>query len=105
MSHEQRSLENNLVILRIKDLDYLGMAKTFLSECFITFGEIEQSDRLQQKHLALSRPTKTSQLHFIFFIVIVVLSFFTIVVDCDVIRVLEQREDDKEARKFFKKTF
>lgn len=57
MTDAQRSGNTNLVIFCVKDRDFLGITNTFLSECSISFGEIEESDRMAQKHLKLSRPT------------------------------------------------
>lgn len=114
MTSEQRSGNSNLVIFSIKDRDFFGITNTFLSECSISFGEIDQNNRREQKHLKLSRPTMAGQwalnpLSFpITYWQLDCFSIFFLIfryhsVDCDFIRALELRQDDKRAKDFIKK--
>lgn len=107
MTHERRSEANNLVIFGIKDRDFLGLTNTFLSECSISFGEIDQSNKMEQKHLNLSRSATAGghqpSLYLILELRIIFAIFFHHTLDSDSIRVLELRQDDKQAKDFIKK--
>lgn len=63
ISREQKSIENALVMFSVKDQDFLGISNKYISECFISFEDIARSDRMEQIHLKLSRPSVTGLLH------------------------------------------
>lgn len=64
ISNEQRMMKDALIILTVKDRDYFGISNQFVSECFISFEEIENGDPMEQRHLNLSRPNTTGSLHY-----------------------------------------
>lgn len=57
-------MKDALIILTVKDRDYFGISNQFVSECFISFEEIENGDPMEQRHLNLSRPNTTGSLHY-----------------------------------------
>ncbi|XP_020290678.1 protein unc-13 homolog 4B isoform X2 [Pseudomyrmex gracilis] len=83
LTPEQRAVEDAIVAFEIKDKDFLR--SRFMSEAFLPFSKIPTSGTntdfaiLDQVHLKLSRPTKTST---------------------DVIRALEHRKGDNQAMEF-----
>lgn len=78
-------------------------SKTFVAECFILLSEIANIDRMEQKHLTLSRPTTSGLLHrkysvcFEYLIEKRLASF----ADCSYLKALESRKGD-ESKKFNK---
>lgn len=59
LTDEQKSIENAMIRLVVKDQDLFGIANKFVSECFVTFDQIAHSNGVQQIHLKLTRPTTT----------------------------------------------
>lgn len=65
IGREQRSREDALIVFCVKDQNLFGMSNQFISECIISFKDIEESNKSEQKHLKLSRP-KTSGKYLLF---------------------------------------
>ncbi|XP_055586093.1 protein unc-13 homolog 4B isoform X2 [Uranotaenia lowii] len=83
---EQRAVNDALILFSVKDKDLFGMSNQYLAECYLSFNDVadnpSESDKLKQKHLLLTRPTR---------------------MDTDCVRALEYRQGDKQAKDFIKK--
>ncbi|KAL7300180.1 hypothetical protein TKK_0007025 [Trichogramma kaykai] len=86
LTSDQSKMKNAVIQFEIKDKDFLRTR--FLSECFLSFGDIQQTDShdgfdaLPQIHMKLSRPTSESS---------------------EVIHALSKRKGDSQASSFVTK--
>ncbi|XP_037945402.1 protein unc-13 homolog 4B isoform X2 [Teleopsis dalmanni] len=81
LTEEQQNNQDSLILFSIKDKDLFGMTNQYIGECYITFADIVTSEQ-EQIHMELSRPELTKS---------------------DVVRALEFRQGDKQAKDFLKK--
>lgn len=94
-------LKDALLMFTIQDRSLRG--NDFVAECFILLSEIENIDRMEQKHLTLSRPTTSGLLlrkYSVWFKYLIEkhLVSFT---DCSYLKALQSRKGD-ESKKFNK---
>ncbi|XP_076251022.1 C2 and C2B_Munc13-like domain-containing protein staccato isoform X3 [Rhynchophorus ferrugineus] len=86
LSTEQCEMEGGLILFSVKDRDMLGYNNQYIGEAFLRFSDIPRTDQdlssLPQVKKWLNRP---------------------VTMDTNVIKALESRQGDKQAREFLKK--
>lgn len=77
--------------------------KNFVAECFILLSEIENIDRMEQKHLTLSRPTTSGLLlrKYSVWYKYLIEKRLASFADCGYLKALQSRKGDK-SKKFNK---
>ncbi|XP_066150952.1 protein unc-13 homolog 4B isoform X3 [Euwallacea fornicatus] len=86
LSREQREVKNGLILLSVKDKDLLGYNNQYIGEAFVRFEDIPNTsdslNNLPQIKKKLGRPSN---------------------LEINVIKALEHRQGDKQAKEFLKK--
>lgn len=68
LTHEQRSVQDGLIHLVIKDKDMFSVSNTFVGEAYLHFSEVPDTpapiSSLPQQHLPLSRPANIGKIFY-----------------------------------------